>query len=388
MKSTFYNEEDVKKKLSNFIVNSSKLSMGDKCEEFEKAFSNYQGRKYSVLFNSGSSANLALIQALLNLGILKKGDQIGFSALTWSTNVAPLIQLGLDPVPIDVSEEHLNISSKNLNNLLEKREIKALFLTNLLGFCGDIPKIKEICNEKNILLLEDTCESLGSEIQGKKLGNFGLASTFSSFVGHHMSTIEGGLVSTDDKELYQMLVMVRAHGWSRNLDDERKNELREKHEVNQFFDKYTFYDLGYNLRPTEITGFIGIEQLKYMEDINKKRESNFRIFDKIIKNNNSMKKIKTDHMDFVSNFSYPIIFKNSEDFEKYKKSFEKTVEIRPIVGGYIVDQPFFKKYKKEGVDYDCPNAKRINKLSFYFPNNPELSDEELRHICDLLQNKN
>lgn len=374
MKNTFYKEEETKKKLCEFIKNSKKLSMGEKCKEFEEKFSKYQGRIYSVLFNSGSSANLALIQALLNLDILKKGDKIGFSALTWATNVMPLIQMGLNPIPLDVSLDNLNVNSKSI-----KGNLKAVFLTNLLGFCGDINKIKKICNKKDIILLEDNCESLGSVYNKTKLGNFGLASTFSFFVGHHLSCIEGGMVCTDNYELDKMLLMVRSHGWARNLDNKSKIELKEKYDINDFYENYTFYSLGYNLRPTEIMGFIGLEQMKYLKEILNKRNQNFLRYKKAIRNNQHIQKLKIN-MDFVSNFAYPLIFEDKESFEKYKKKFKGKVEIRPIVGGSMNEQPFFKNNQ-----YHCPNSKQIHSLGFYIPNNPDLTEEELNEICELLK---
>ena len=237
IKSTFYKEKETKDKLCEFIINSPVFSMGKKCLEFELEFSKYQGINHSVFINSGSSANLVLIQSLLNIGILKKNDPIGFSALTWATNTMPLLQLNLNPIPIDVSLENLNINSKNLLDILDQTELKALFITNLLGFCGDLDKIKEICEEKGIILLEDNCESLGSELNNKKLGNFGLASTFSFFVGHHMSTIEGGMVCTNNEELYNSLLMVRAHGWSRNLNKEKQEELKKQHSIDNFYNR-------------------------------------------------------------------------------------------------------------------------------------------------------
>ena len=171
----------------------------------------------------------------------------------------PLLQLGLKPAPIDVSLDNLNVDSNNLLLILENMPIKVLFITNLLGFCADLNKIKEICEKKGIILIEDNCESLGSELNGIKLGNFGLASSFSFYVGHHLSTIEGGMVCTDDEILYEMLLMVRAHGWSRNLKKEKKEELRKNNGIEEFYNDYTFYTLGFNLRPTEITGFSGLE---------------------------------------------------------------------------------------------------------------------------------
>ena len=382
MKKTFLNEEETKKELCKFIMGAEQLSMGPKCKQFEKGFAEYQGRKYAALFNSGSSANLALIQALVNMEKLKKGDNIGFSSLTWATNTMPLMQCGLNPIPIDVSPTNLNITSETLlNSLNSGQELKALFITNLLGFCGDLDKIKQICEEKNILLIEDNCESLGSELKNEKLGNFSLASTFSFFVGHHMSTVEGGMVCTDDKELYDMLLMVRAHGWSRELDEERKVELREKHQINPFHDMYIFYTLGYNLRPTEMTGVIGIEQLKYLKENFEKRDKTFKIYHETVKQNPDTQNLDLSHMNFVCNFAYPVIFKDKETIEKYKKKFEGLVEIRPLVGS-ITHQPFFKN------EISCPNAEELFTLGLYVPNNPDLTDEEVETIRKLLSKEN
>lgn len=385
MKSSFYKEEETKRKLCDFIMQSKKLSNGEKCAEFQKVFSNYQGRKYAVLYSSGSAANMALIQALINLKYLKKGDKVGFSAVTWPTNVMPLIQLGLDPVPIDISLSTLNVNSENLLEVLNKEDIKVLFITNILGFCGDLDKITEICKEKNIILLEDNCESLGSKIKNKNLGNFGLASTFSFFVGHHLSTIEGGMVCTDDEGLYDMLLMVRAHGWNRDLELEKAKDLKVDYGINDFNNLYTFFQLAYNLRPTEITGFLGLEQIKYIEEITKKRNENFKEFYSVAEKNEDLVIPKAGHMDFVSNFAFPLVFRSPEMFNKYKSLFESEVEIRPIVSGSIIQQPFFVNYMNENdKNYTCPNAEKLHFLGFYFPNNPELTREEIDFILSLL----
>ena len=199
----------------------------------------------------------------------------------------PIIQIGLNPIPIDIELNTLNISSNKLEEFLKKTSLKVLFLTNLLGFCGDLDKIRKTCKEKKIILLEDNCESLGSVYKGKNTGNFGLASTFSFYVGHHMSTIEGGAVCTDDKELSVMLKMVRAHGWDRNLEKRDQGEIRQKNKIRlDFYGLYSFYDLGYNLRPNEINGFLGNNQLRYIKEINKKRNSNFLKLAEIIYGDN------------------------------------------------------------------------------------------------------
>lgn len=386
IKSTFYKEKETKKALIKFIKSAKQLSLGPECKKFEKNFAKYQGRKYCVFFNSGSSANLAIIQSLLNLKKIKKRDAVGFSALTWSTNVMPLIQLGLNTIPIDIELDTLNISSKQLIKVIEKHTIKILFTTNLLGFCDDIDKIKNICNKKNILLIEDNCESLGTIYKGKKLGNFGIASTFSFYVGHHLSTIEGGAVCTDDEEIATMLKLVRAHGWDRNLNLVEKQKIRKRFEIKSpFYSKYTFYDLGYNLRPTEINGFLGNIQLDYIEKIIKKRNNNFIKFaSQIYKQTNKYFPIKFNHIDFVSNFAVPVVCKSVKLKNELVKKCERKIEIRPIVGGDITQQPFFQKYMPEFANISSnSNVSLIHKQGLYFGNNPELTNKEMAQITNV-----
>lgn len=383
IKSTFFNEEITKIKLGNFIQKSTQLSFGTQCELFEKNFAAWQKRKYCIFVNSGSSANLALIQAFINLNKVKKGDLVGVSSLTWSTNVMPLIELGLVPVPIDVELDTLNVSSKKLLEVLRAHSLKMLFITNLLGLCDDIDEITKICHERKITLIEDNCESLGTIYKNKKLGNFGAASTFSFYVGHHMSTIEGGAICTDNKKLADMLRIIRAHGWDRNLNKETQTIIRKKNNVNSsFYSRYTFYDLGYNLRPTEINGFIGNIQLKYLPEIIKRRNTNFfKIAPAIYKKNNLFYDIKYSHIDFFSNFAIPIICKSRKIRDEFVAKCNGKLEIRPIVGGDVTKQPFFIKHVNASIHN--PNANLIHEQGFYFGNNPELTNNELREIAKI-----
>lgn len=389
IKSTFYQEAKTKKELIKFIKSAKVLSFGQQCEKFERNFARYQGRRHCIMLNSGSSANLAIIQALFNLGKIKLGDLTGFSALTWSTNVMPLLELGLNAVPIDVELDTLNVSKRTLAKILDKYPIKMVFLTNLLGFCDDIDKIKRLCAERKILLIEDNCESLGTVYKGEKLGNFGLASTFSFYVGHHMSTIEGGAVCTDSEVLATMLRIVRAHGWDRNLTLARQNKLRNKFKVNQtFYSRYTFYDLGYNFRSTEIAGFLGNIQLGYLDKIIKKRNDNFmKMASPIYSNSIKYFPIKYEHIDFLSNFAVPVVCRSVKIRDKLVKQCEGKLEIRPIVGGDMTKQPFFAKhqamFKKILGD---SNAKLIHEQGLYFGNNPELTDIEINTIINIFTN--
>jgi len=382
IKSSFYHEAKTKKSLIEFIKKTKVLSLNDECRKFEKAFAKKQGRKYAVFVSSGSSANLVLVQALLNLKRLKRGDRVAVSALTWSTNMMPLIQLGLKPVAVDVSLKTLNPASKDLEKVSKK--VKAFFTTNVLGFCDDLEKIEKLCVRKKIIFLEDNCESLGSRYKKRNLGNFSLASTFSFFVGHHLSTIEGGMICTDDEELYHMLVMVRAHGWDRQLTPEARERIRTKHDVEEFYGNYTFYCLAFNARPTEINGKIGNEQIKYWNDIVWRREKNFFAFQKAIEKNPDFIPLEVNHMDKVSNFAVPVVAKEPGVIEKYKKRFKEAgVEIRPVLAGNMTLQPFFSAHVPER--HICPNAELIHTQGFYFPNNPELTDREVQYMVRLLQ---
>lgn len=385
-KSTFYKEKLTKQKIAKFVLKSKHLSFGKQCEEFEKNFANFQGKKHCIFVNSGSSANLALIQALLNLGRLEKGDLVGFSALTWSTNAMPLIQLGLHTVPIDIELDTLNISSRMLLKTLKLTKLKALFLTNALGLCDDIDEIKKICQKERIFLLEDNCESLGTIYKKVRLGNFGMASTFSYYVGHHMSTIEGGSICTNDEKLAMMLRIVRAHGWDRNLDFAKQNEIRKKFKINStFYSRYTFYDLGYNLRPTEINGFIGNIQLKYLEEIVKKRNENFVRIYKYISNSKKYFPLRYDHIDVLSNFAIPLICKSKKIREGLVKKCKGKVEIRPIIGGDITKQPFYSKYFIVKPDSN-PNAGIVHEQGLYFGNDPELTNNEIKQLIKIFSN--
>lgn len=384
MKNAFLNEMETKEALAEFIRAAGKFSMDAKCNEFEKAFATYQGRAHAVLVNSGASANLLLLQALKNLGRLKDGDRIGFSAVTWSTNTMPIMQLGMVPVPVDCDPETLNSMAKNLLETLKTESLRAFFITNALGFTGDMPAIKKVCDERGILLLEDNCESLGTELPDGKAGNFGLGSTFSFFVAHHMSTIEGGMICTDDKELAEMLVISRANGWDRNLSAVQQQKWRSKFNIRgQFEAKYSFYELGFNLRPTEITGFLGLFQMQFLDENIRSREQNYRYFEGFIKKNPDILPLNRSHIRLLSSFALPVICKTPELRDYYLDQFSGAgIEIRPIIAGNMAKQPFFKKYISK--TYSLPGADFIHDCGFYCGNYPELTPADLETISSCL----
>ena len=385
MKNTFLNEYETKKELVDFILKAKLLSMGEKCLKFEQEFAKIQGRRHCVLMNSGGSANMALLQALKNMGRLKTGDKVGFSGLTWSTNIMPILQLGMRPVPVDCETRTLNCMASDLSETLAKTELDAFFITNALGFAGDLDKIRNLCREKKIIFIEDNCESLRTALPEGLTGNFGLASTFSFFVAHHMSTIEGGCVCTDDDELDEMLRITRANGWDRNLNFAAQRRLREKHGVKSEFDaKYTFYDLGFNFRPTEITGFLGLTQLKYLEENCALRQKNYLALEEEVRNNPDFLPIAREHLSFISNFAFPVICRTKELRSRYIEQFSGDgVEIRPIIAGNMQTQPFYKKYVPE--KYPLKGVEHLHECGFYFGNYPELTDTDMDMLKSCLR---
>lgn len=383
MKNAFFNETQTRQALADFILRAKQLSMSEQCAAFEKAFAAKQRCRYAVLFNSGGSANLALLQALKNLSYIKAGDKVGFSALTWSTNVMPIIETGLQPVAIDCDPATLNVMSDNLKNSLGSAKIKMLFLTNVLGFVGDIDEVRRVCEQENIILIEDNCESLGTETPHGKAGNFGLASTFSFFVAHHLSTIEGGMVCTDSDELAEMLTIVRANGWDRNLTAIQQAKWRNRFDINSDFEaKYSFYDLGFNLRPTEITGFLGLYQLQFLDEILEFRERIFLDIEAMIRQNADLLAIQHSHITKLPAFALPVICRTPELRKEYLARFVASgIEVRPIIAGNIKRQAFYKKYVT--TEAALPGAEFLHNNGFYCGIYPELSidDTELIKSC-------
>ncbi len=381
MKNAFLDETQTRRVLADFILHAPRLSMDAKCREFEAAFASQEGRAAAVLFNSGGSANLAMIQALKNLRRLKDGDKVGFSAVTWSTNIMPLIQLGLRPVPVDCDRSTLNVMSAELARVIDQKKLKAMFLTNVLGLCGDLPAIRALCKAKGVILFEDNCEALGTELPEGRAGSFGVMSSFSFYVAHHMSTIEGGIVCVDDLEFEAMLRIVRANGWDRNLTTQQQARLRKAHGVkDEFQSKYTFYDLGYNLRPSEITGFLGLEQLKHLDAAIGAREANYNRFELLLRGNKDILSPNRTHISRLSNFALPVLCRTPKIKQRVLARFQAAgIEVRPVIAGNMVRQPFYAKYVG-GPPPRLPGADFIHNNAFYFGNYPELTEEDFSAI--------
>jgi len=392
--------------LISWLSTNPRLTKGDLTIKFEKLWSKYTGVKHSVYVNSGSSANLAMAYALQVSGRLKNKVVIA-PAVSWVTTVAPFIQLGYDVKLCDCDKETLGLDPVHLEKLIEEYDPSVVIFVHVLGFPNKMNEIKKLTDNKCILL-EDSCESIGSTYDTNKTGTFGLMSSFSFYFGHHISTIEGGMISTDDDEMYNILKSIRAHGWNRDLDEPYKTIIKGDTDVDEFKDLYTFYYPGFNLRSTDLQAYIGLLQMDKIDTIVDNRHSNYMLYHNNIKND--YWKIKPTENSFVSNFAYPIITPKIKELVKALK--DNNIETRPLICGSIANQPFWiesvtkqmDEFNDEIDDFNCfildkedeimkikcqshdefKMAEEVDKFGLYLPNNHQLTEEEILFVCDVV----
>ena len=364
------------KRLITWLETNPRLTKGDLTLEFEKKWSEWLGVKYSVFVNSGSSANLAAIYSLLLSGKLKN-NKIVVPAVSWVTTVTPTIQLGMEPIMCDCDIDNLGLDINHLKEIIKNNNPSVIILVHVLGIPNHMDEILKLCKENDILLIEDTCESIGSKYNDKLLGTLGDLSTFSFYFGHHMSTIEGGMISTNDEDLYHILLSIRSHGWDRDLPKEKQNSLREKYGVDKFRSLYTFYYPGFNLRSTDLQAYIGLGQLEKLDMIVENRNKNFIRYKNEIKN--TFWNVSPPEGSFISNFSFPIITKNIKELTE--QLITNNIECRPLICGSINEHPFwYERYGKQNL----PNSKLVHNYGLYLPNNHQMTDEEISKVIEVV----
>lgn len=354
-----------------------RLTKGPVTLELEKKWAAWVGTKHSVFCNSGSSANFLMLHALLEAGKIEPSSKVVVPALAWATDLSPVMQLGLQPILCDINLKDLSVDLEHLEEIFQEQAPAALILVSVLGLSPDMKKIESLCERYNVLLLEDVCESMGTEFEKKRLGSFGVMSSFSTYFGHHISTIEGGFVNTDDDELYEMLLAVRSHGWDRDLSPKTKKTLQKQWAVSEFDSMYTFYYSGLNMRSTDLQAYIGLAQVDKLSDISKKRNKNYFMY---------LNNICNDFWApaqypncFISNFAYPIIHPNKEKIAQ--SLINNNVEVRPLICGSMGSQPFY--VKKYGA-LKLPNASIVDDYGMYIPNHPDLTEADILKVCDIV----
>jgi CDP-6-deoxy-D-xylo-4-hexulose-3-dehydrase len=272
----------------------------------------------------------------------------------------------------------MSIDIDHFSELIKTENIKAIILVSVLGLVPQMDIIKTICDDNDIILLEDVCESFGSEYKGKKLGTYGLMSTYSTYFGHHLSTIEGGMVCTNDSSVYNVMKSLRSHGWDRDMDEDYQKIHREEFGVTDDFDSlYKFYYFGYNFRSTDLQAFLGIRQLNKAKDIIYLRNRNYESYKNRISDDLWKPKVTSDS--FVSNFAYPIIHKDRDLIVSNLQ--DMNVEVRPLICGSLGRQPFW--IKKYGIS-KLPNVDYVDRCGLYLPNNHQLIESEIEIICDII----
>ena len=375
-----WDEEELKAIQS--VIDSDKFTMGQFVNSFENNFGKFIKRKYCVMVSSGSAANLLSIASLFytKKPRLKIGDEVIVPAVSWSTTFFPLQQFGLKLKFVDIDLNTLNYDLDSLESSISPNT-RMIVAVNLLGNPNDFDKINYMIKNKNIILFEDNCESLGAEFKGKKTGTFGLLGTFSTYFSHHISTMEGGFVTTDNEELYHILLSIRAHGWTRNLP--KKNLVANKSD-DWFDESFRFVLPGYNVRPVEMSGAIGLKQLKKLPSFIKKRRENANFFVNLFKN----------HPDFIiqkeieksSWFGFSLIIKPGS---KRKRSeviniLEKNkVEYRPIVTGNFVKNDVLK-YFNYSIHEKLKNADHLHDNGFFVGNSHEELSKNIEFLKKIL----
>lgn len=358
------------------------FTMGECVKTFEAEFGKYVGSKYSILVNSGSSANLLAIATLFytQKDPLQRGDEVIVPAVSWGTTYFPLQQYGLKVRFVDINAETLNLDIEILKSALSTKT-KLILAVNLLGNPNQFDELIELCHENGILLIEDNCESLGAKYKGKSAGTFGKLGTFSTFFSHHISTIEGGLVVTDDEELYHIMLSMRSHGWTRSLP--KINKVTTKRD-REFEESFRFVLPGYNMRPSEITAVFGIEQLKKLPVFIENRQRNAEYFQTLFKNHRFIR-IQKETGD-SSWFGFSLVLTNElknlrNELTDYLA--KNNIECRPIVAGNFTDNDVIKYF-----DYDIfgelKAAEEIDKCGLYIGNHHFCLKEEIDYLHKII----
>ena len=365
------------------VINSDMFTMGRNVKEFEDCFANYFGRKYAVMVNSGSSANLIAVASLFYRGknSLKRGDEVIVPCISWATTFYPLYQYGLRLKFVDVDLNTLNYDIDELKKAVGP-ETKIIVAVSVLGNPCNFDEITKICDENNIILFEDNCESMGAKFNEAYTGTFGLMGTFSTFFSHHISTMEGGIILTGDFEIYSLCKSLRNHGWTRDQED--GSSIYQKKD-DDFFEAYRFILPGYNVRPTELQGAIGKVQLNKLDDFLEVRRENAKHFVELFKNDTRF--IIQKEVGTSSWFCFTMIVDPHSDMKRevtLDVLKDAEIEYRIITGGNFLRHDVIKYF-----DYQATksvNADIVHDNGFFVGNHPTDIRDKIDYLYETLKN--
>ena len=364
------------------VIESGMFTMGRKVKEFEKKFARFFGKKYAIMVNSGSSANLIGVASLFYKkdNPLKQGDEVIVPCISWATTFYPLQQYGLKLKFVDIDLETLNYDIDELKKAVTKKT-KMIVVVSILGNPNYYDEIEKICKDNNIILFDDNCESMGAKYNGEYTGTSGLINTFSTFFSHHISTMEGGMILTDDIEIYSLCKSLRNHGWTRDQDE---NSPIYERKDNDFFEAYRFILPGYNVRPTELQGAIGLEQIKKLPNMLDQRRKNAKYFQSKFKKDKRF--IIQKEVGESSWFGFTMIIHPSSGLnrEKVFNALKKAkIEYRIITGGNFLEHDVIKYF-----DYEITkstNASYAHNNGFFVGNAPIDLTKEIDLLYETLK---
>lgn len=362
------------------VIESGMYTMGTSVSAYEKEFAEVFDARYAVMVNSGSSANLLMIASLFftKEPRLSKGDEVIVPSVSWSTTYFPLQQYGLKLKFVDIDRETLNIDIGKLKTAITEKT-KAILLVNLLGNPNDFRAIQELVSGRDIIILEDNCESMGAEYDGKRTGSFGLIGTFSSFFSHHISTMEGGCIITDDEEIYHILLSIRAHGWTRNLP--KNNKVSGIKSDDPFEESFRFVLPGYNVRPLEVSGAIGVEQLKKLPEFVAVRRDNASLFQELFEEHPCLDIQK--ECGRSSWFGFSLVIKENAPFCRHELIAalrSADIECRPIVTGNFLKNVDVLRFFDYEVCGTVDAAEYIDQHGLFVGNHQVPLEQQLRHL--------
>lgn len=364
------------------VIESGSFSMASQVSDFEKRFAEFFGVKHAVMVNSGSSANLLMVAALFfrKENPLRPGDEVIVPAISWSTTYFPLHQYGLKLVFVDIDQDTLNYDLVELEKSICDNT-RLIMVVNLLGNPNEFKTINRIANGRSIELIEDNCESMGGAYDGSYTGTFGVMGSFSTYFSHHISTMEGGVIVTNDEELFHILLCLRSHGWTRHLPN--KNRITGIKSSDSFEESFNFVLPGYNVRPIEMMGAVGLVQLEKLEKILALRRSNAEVIREILDNHQDL--MLQSEIGKSSWFGFSLTVRPESDWSRpilRAKLDALSVEYRPIVAGNFIKNPVcrFLNHRIQGT---LVNASYIDQQGLFIGNNGQDMRTEFSRLKSL-----
>ncbi|MGV1867580.1 MULTISPECIES: DegT/DnrJ/EryC1/StrS family aminotransferase [unclassified Rhizobium] len=372
------------------VLDSGFVTMGKRCGEFEAAFAKYLGVRHAIMVNSGSSANLLAAFTMANplcpLGgrrRIEPGSEVIVPALTWSTTVWPFVQAGAIPVFVDCDPHTLQMQPEAIQAAITPRTT-AIAIVHVLGGAVDVPAIRKIADDNHLWLFEDTCESLGVLWDGKQVGSFGHLGSFSFYFAHHITTIEGGMVVTDDDDLADIMRALRAHGWVRHMHDSAKY-VAENPEIDE---RFLFITTGFNLRPTEINGAIGLVQLTRLDGFNQQRRDVAKLLDKgleALKTAGILKPMVFSERCTPAPFGYPVLCRSTEERNMLQSHLEANgIETRPVICGNLARQPALT-HVDHRISGTLKGADAVMDRGLYWGTHPMMTPDDVSYIVDQVE---